>query len=212
MLRRTFGPCPPGGRDNVIDHARHFQMAIGLIAEPRRRYRLFLRRMSPFFHARRRRLAQKPCLAEHGFYRFLDFYTQAVDDMPHSLDPVGTAGNLLKTVADRLFAWDVRCCTEDGGEEARRAFGHVGAAVSFAPAKTETGATGFGINIDEAPIDLAPRRAVAQCADGLIERRVGQHRSVDQHCVLGHACGILLRQYALQECIAALPIGAGRGE
>ena len=107
-----------------------------------------------------------------------------------------------RTVADRLFARDVRRRAENGGEKA----GRLSRALFCVPApRTESWAPRLGVDIDEAPVDLAPRRAVAQRVDGLIERRVGEHRAVDQHRILGHAGGKLLRQYPFEKRLAARP-------
>lgn len=52
-------------------------------------------------------------------------------------------------------------------------------------AEADRAIIGLGIDIDEAPVDLAPRRPLLERRDRRTERRVGEHRPVDEHPVGG---------------------------
>ena len=169
-------------------------MAIGLIAETGGDNRFFLCCLPPFLHSFGCGFGQKPCLAKHQFNRAFDLDPQTVDHMPHPLYPVRAPGDFFQRIADWLLARNIRRGTEQGCEKSR----WFAWAVARPPsAKAETGAAGFGIDIDKPPVHLAPCRAVAERADSLIERRVGENRSVDEHRVLRDANRKLLRQYPL---------------
>src|SRR3546814_6372934 len=63
----------------------------------------------------------------------------------------------------------------------------------------------LGIDIDEAPVDLPPGGPVPERADGLGEGGVGQHRTVDQHRILGTAPRGMAGQRARQEGVPRRP-------
>ena len=112
-------------------------------------------------------------------------------DFPHALNAAGPVFDHVQAVAYRLFAGYVRCCTKDGCEKAG---GFGGAFIGLsAPPDAEAGQAGFRVDINEAPVDFAPCRPVAQCADRLCKGRIGQHRSVNKEGRIERAGGKLLR-------------------
>ena len=171
---RYFWQASPGSCDNVVNDACNLQVAVSAVAKSGSHYRFFLGGLLPFLHPAGSRLAQKPCLAKHRFDRVFNLVTQAVDDASHPLNPLRTASNLFKTVADRLFARNVRRCAQYGCEKPRRFTRHISAAVCIAPAKAETWSAWLGVYVDKAPVDFAPSRAVTQGSDRLVKRRIGQ--------------------------------------
>jgi hypothetical protein len=113
-----------------------------------------------------------------------------------------TAFDGVQAIADWLFARDVRCCAENSGEKPR---GLARSIAVFASAQPKARHSRLWVDIDKAPVHFAAGRAVAQCVNGLFKRRIGQHRSVDQECVLGGSSRELLRQYPFQKRVAPAP-------
>jgi len=58
----------------------------------------------------------------------------------------------------------------------------------------------------EGPVDLPPRRPLAQGVERGAERRVGEHRSVDQHRLVRRIGRRLTRQHAIEEGVAGRPV------
>src|SRR3546814_1504258 len=94
-------------------------------------------------------------------------------DLRHALDH-------LDIFTDRLFAWDRRERAEDRRQEARKLALFVGFARL---ADADRLIIGLGVDIDETPVDLAPRRALFERRDRRTKGRVREHRAIDQHAV-----------------------------
>ena len=117
----------------------------------------------------------------------------------HFVDPFAAVLDRLQIVADRLLARDFGYRADDRLEEARH--------LRRGRAELEARA-GRGVDIDEAPVDLALGRALAQRVHRRAERRIDQHRSVDQHCGVDRVGGELARQRAFEKRIARRPTQA----
>src|SRR5690606_18088991 len=110
----------------------------------------------------------------------------------------------LDILADRLFARDRRQRAEDRRQKA----GQLPLFAGFARlADADRLIIGLGVDIDEAPVDLAPRRALLQGRDRRAEGRVREYRAVDQHAVGGVAVA-RARQLRADEGVARGPPGA----
>src|SRR3546814_15093741 len=104
-------------------------------------------------------------------------------------------------VADRLFARRVGQRLQYGGEKARRA---------VAAPQRNGAAAGLRVDVDEAPVHLAVRRAIAQRADRGTEGCIGENRSVDQRSVLGRKPRRLsARKHTVEEGVAPRPFYPG---
>ena len=212
MVGLGVGDGALGNRDHIIDDTRHLQMAISRIAIPRRLRCFLIGGRTPFFDARCGGLGQEPCLAQHILDGIFDLNSQRIGNLTHPFDAFGAALQFLQTITDRLFARDVGCRAEYRRQPTRRA--HMDTVLRQRPcaiAKTKAWPTWLGIDIDKTSVNFAPCRAIAQRIDGLIERRIGEHRSVDQHGIGGHAHGKLLWQYAFEKCVTAVPYDLTRG-
>lgn len=73
------------------------------------------------------------------------------------------------------------------------------------PVELDRPVAGLGIDIDESPVDLPPGGPILERADGLREGGVGQHRSVDQHRILGAALGGVAWQGPRQKGVPRRP-------
>ena len=97
-----------------------------------------------------------------------------------------------------MFAGDIRQRLEDGGKEAGEFSGG-----GFA-AHRDSLPPRLGVDIDEPPVDLAPCRALFQRGNGRTERRIGQHRSIDQHPVIMRAIARRAK-LAVEKILALVP-------
>src|SRR6185503_3914338 len=109
--------------------------------------------------------------SDRALDRGLDLGADGFGDPPEPADPRRHAVDRLEIVADRLLARDVRKRAEDGAEEAGR--------LLAVAAEADALHARLGIDVDEAPVDLAPRRPLLQRRHRRTEGRIVQHRSVD---------------------------------
>jgi hypothetical protein len=70
----------------------------------------------------------------------------------------------------------------------------------------------LGVDIDEAPVDLAPGRAILERHDRGCERRVAQHRAIDQHGAFGLPQRVPLGQHAGEKTGAPRPVAVHAGK
>jgi hypothetical protein len=63
----------------------------------------------------------------------------------------------------------------------------------------------LGIEVNEAAVDLAPRRPALERVNGRTEGRVGKDGAVDQHGLVDVAIGVVAGQGAGEERLAARP-------
>ena len=187
--RRRAGRCASAISSTTVGDLELAVGGIGIAGLARRRGR------APW-PARRRAapgvgLVEEEARADRALDRRLDLGPHRLDDPPQPPDPRRHPLDRLEIVADRLLARDVGQRAEDG---ARRS---PAARPSPSPVRRHALHAGLGIDIDEAAVDLAPRRPLLERRDRRAERRVGEHRAVDQHRLLGLA--------------AAPRAGAGRG-
>ena len=184
------------GRDQV-DDAGDLEVAVSDIAEPA----IWPPRRSapwPATPARRRggRGIEEQRIAEQRFDLALDLGPDQPGDRAHPVDPLAALLDRLQIVADRLLPRDFGDRADDRLEET----GHRRAGRAELEARA-----GGGVDIDEAPVDLALGGALAQRVHRRAEWRVDQYRSVDQHRAGGSVGGELTRQRAFEECRAGRP-------
>ena len=144
-------------------------------------------------HGRRIKEQRTP---EQFFDLRLDVGPQCVDDGLERGQLARGLRNRLKIVAHRLLTRDGGQRAKDHREKPRSAGIGMTLAANF---------VGMRIDIDEAPVDFALRRAVAQHRHRLGERGVDQHRAVDQCDRFGIAAVAMLGQHAFDKGGAAMP-------
>ncbi len=191
LMDVALGRCQPvDQRDQLLDHRRELEVAIGRIGEAGARRRLGLRLCAPAVEPRRGRGVEEEGRAEQRRHLLLDLDLHRIDDALHAADAPRHILDRLDAVADRLFARNFGQCAEDGRKKARRAPRFALACLARL-AEADRSIIRLGIDIDEAPVDLAPRRPLLERRDRRTERRVGEHRPVDEHPVgrIGLASG-----------------------
>ena len=176
-------------------------MPIGGEGETRAGRRLILRLGAPFREPRRGRGVEEEGRAEQRRDLFLNLDLHRVDDVLHAANAARHAFDHLDILADRLFARDRRQRAEDRRQETRKLPLFIGFARL---ADTDRLIIGLGIDIDETPVDLAPRRALLERRDRRTEGRVREYRAVDQHAVGRVTVGIA-RQLRTNEGVAPRP-------
>ena len=145
---------------------------------------------------------EKQCVAEQLGDLRLDLGPQRIDNPFERRQLPRRRRNCLQVVTHRLFARDRGQRSENDREKPRRAPVGVPLAADF---------IGMRIDIDEPPIDLALGRPVAQHRHRLGERRIDQHRTVDQRDAVGIAAVAVFGQHPLDKRGAAGPGVAALG-
>ena len=138
----------------LLDDQREFEMAVRdetIAALPRC---LDMRRRPPLSKPRRCRLVEKEGVAKRRLYPLLHLRAHRIDDHAHALDAARQRLQRLDIIADRLFARDIRQRLEDRCEKARQLGRWLAAAQRHAAPPR------LGVDIDKAPVHLAPRRAL----------------------------------------------------
>ncbi len=221
LVQRAAHRLPPGRRGIVaklgqqvaqpVDDHRELELGIGRIGETGCARGLALHAGAPEREAARCRPDEEERPADRGLDKLLDVRPQCADDLAHAADAAAALGYGLEIVADRLLARQVAERAEDRAEEA----GQLDMAARVARpgrGQPERPQARGRLDIDEAPVDHAPRRTVLERANGLGERRIGQYRSVDEHGVLGRAVGGVSRQDPLEKCDPAWPVAPAPGQ
>ena len=162
--------------------------------------RRLLRLAPPGEQAFGRRAVEEQGVPEQSLDLRLHLGPDVGDDGAHPRDPFGAAVERLQIVADRLFPRQFAERAQNGLEEPRH--------TAFSTAAQPDLHAGRGIDIDEAAVDLVPGRALPQRIHRRPERRIGEHRSVDQHRLVDRARRPLPGQRAGQKRLAAGPARA----
>ena len=208
VMRIGIGLGPPYGIRNILDDRRQPEMPVGAIGKAGELCRLVARLASPGGNPRRSRPVEEKSPPEQAFDMLFDLAAQILGDQPHLGDPVRAPGDRIETVADRLFAGDVRDGAKDRREEAgqRLVLGFLRRLQALqrlvALCDVEIGAW---IDIDKAPVDLPLGRPVLQRLNRLGKGCIGEDRAVDQHRILGRSGTELGRQYAFEKGGAPFP-------
>ncbi len=151
--------------DHVLDDRRELQLRIGGIGKTCHVRGAILRLVAPFGQPLRGRAVEEQCVAEQPADGFLDLGAQRIGNGAHLADARGAALDPFEIVADRLFARNVRDRAEDRREEAGQP---LAARVAFARLVHAARQIGLGVDIDEAPVDLAMRGPVALAQNALL--------------------------------------------